>query len=63
MWSGAALLNVDKTKEMVVDLSWRTAATKHSIMMSKEKALMENNKHLDVHLNNRLHWRTNIDTV
>ena len=52
------ILNVGKTKEMIVDFRWtRIKSNSISIIVEEEEVVVEENKHLDVHLDNRLDWR------
>ena len=57
------LLNVNKTKEMVVDFRRTTVSTRPLKIMGEEVEVVEDYKYLGVHLNNRLDWRTNTNAV
>ena len=63
MWHGVGtnhlLLNVTKTKEMVVDFR-RTRNTLNTIsIMGEEVEVVEGYRYLGVHLYNRLDWKCN----
>ena len=57
------LLNVNKTKEMVVDFRRTTVSTRPLKIMGEEVEVVEDYKYLGVHLNDRLDWSTNTNTV
>ena len=64
-WCGSdpLILNVNKTKEMIVDFrSTRNELNSISIMGEKVE-VVEDFKYLGIHLENRLDWRSNTDAV
>jgi len=50
------LLNVDKTKEMVIDFRRTRVMCKRVYIMCEEAGVIKNYRYLGVHLNNRLDW-------
>ncbi|KAM4536419.1 uncharacterized protein PAE49_021037 [Odontesthes bonariensis] len=56
------LLNVAKTREMVVDFRRRRTAPKPLCVLGEDVAVVDY-KYLGVHLDNGLNWRTNTDAV
>ncbi|KAI3375437.1 hypothetical protein L3Q82_021922 [Scortum barcoo] len=55
------LLNVNKTKEMVVDFTRKRTEAEPVNIMGEEVGTVEHYKYLGVHLNSRLDWSTNTD--
>ena len=64
-WSGRnhLLLNVTKTKEMVIDFRRNRTATQPLCILGENVTEVEDYKFLGVHLDNRLNWKTNTEAV
>ena len=64
-WSGRnhLLLNVAKTREMVIDFRRNRTATQPLCILGENVTVVEDYKFLGVHLDNRLNWRTNTEAV
>ena len=64
-WSQAnhLLLNMDKTKEMVIDFRRKGPPVKPITIQGLEVEVVDHYNYLGVHMNNRLDWRDNSDAV
>ena len=64
-WAGRnhLLLNVAKTREMVVDFRRKTTAPQPLRVLGEEVNMVEEYKYLGVSIDNRLNWKTNINAV
>ncbi|MPV02341.1 DUF1891 domain-containing protein [Escherichia coli] len=65
VWAGRnhLLLNVAKTREMVVDFGRKTTAPLPLRVLGEEVVMVEDYKYLGVSIDNRLNWKTNINAV
>ena len=57
------LLNVVKTREMVVDFRRKTTAPQPLRVLGEDVELVKEYKYLGVSIDNRLNWKTNINAV
>ena len=64
-WAGKnhLLLNVAKTREMVVDFRRKRTVSQPLRILGEDVVTVEDYKYLGVHIDNGLKWKTNIDAV
>lgn len=64
-WSQAnyLILNVDKTKELVVDFRRKRTPVEPITIQGQKMELVDHYNHLGVHVNCKLDWRDNSDVV
>ena len=65
LWCDANFLqlNVEKTKELVIDFSRKKVSISPVIIKGQEVEIVQSYKYLGVHLDSKLDWKTNTDSV
>ena len=57
------LLNVEKTKELVIDFGRKKVEVSPVVINGREVEIVQSYKYLGVHLDSKLDWKKNTDSV